>query len=236
MAIDVFGMFTLERVFMRTAATGLPDIPTRSITEGAGVRTDRSIQKVAISIVTFLLFAPASAHAHDTTSVDKGLTAGFEHPILGYDHLAMMVSIGVLSAILGGNAIWTVPATFVAALSLGGAFGIAGWALSGVEYVILISLVAIGAMLVGARNFDFGWLLTVVAVFGFAHGNAHGVEIPTVAEPISYVIGFCFASSLCHMTGVGVGAGLKRIPRWEVAARVYGVALLSIAAAMVVTN
>ena len=35
--------------------------------------------------------------------------------------------------------------------------------------------------------------LSLVAVAGFVHGHAHGVEAPTAAAPVAYVIGFVAA-------------------------------------------
>jgi urease accessory protein len=54
---------------------------------------------------------------------DGGPAAGFMHPLLGPDHRTAMFSVGVLSARIGGRAIWTVPATFVSVMIVGGILG-----------------------------------------------------------------------------------------------------------------
>ena len=52
-----------------------------------------------------------------------GFYDGISHPVLGLDHFLAMVSVGIVSAQIGGKAIWTVPATFVSIMTIGGLFG-----------------------------------------------------------------------------------------------------------------
>ena len=40
-----------------------------------------------------------------------GILSGFLHPLLGLDHLLAMLAVGILSAQIGGRALWSVPAT-----------------------------------------------------------------------------------------------------------------------------
>ena len=55
-----------------------------------------------------------------------GILSGFLHPLLGIDHLLAMLAVGILSAQIGGRALWTVPATFVGTMAVGAFLGIAG--------------------------------------------------------------------------------------------------------------
>ena len=52
-----------------------------------------------------------------------GFYDGISHPVLGLDHFLAMISVGILSAQIGGRAIWTVPSTFVIIMTIGGLFG-----------------------------------------------------------------------------------------------------------------
>ena len=52
-----------------------------------------------------------------------GFYDGLSHPVLGIDHFLAMVSVGVVSAQIGGRAIWTIPATFVLMMIVGGIIG-----------------------------------------------------------------------------------------------------------------
>ena len=61
----------------------------------------------------FLSLIPTTVYAHDGSNVPfGGFLAGLVHPVLGYDHFLAMLSVGILSAQIGGRAIWTVPAAF----------------------------------------------------------------------------------------------------------------------------
>ncbi len=73
-------------------------------------------------ILTLSLFLlPTLLHAHEANSLPYGpFLSGITHPVLGLDHFLAMVSVGMVSAQIGGSAIWKVPATFVAVMFLGG--------------------------------------------------------------------------------------------------------------------
>ena len=75
-------------------------------------------------IISFLFIVcslPVSAH---TFTGMIGFYDGLSHPVLGMDHFLAMVSVGIISAQVGGRAIWTIPTTFVGVMIIGGIFGI----------------------------------------------------------------------------------------------------------------
>ena len=63
------------------------------------------------------------AQAH-TYTVMIGFYDGLSHPVLGLDHFLAMISVGIISAQIGGRAIWTIPFTFVLIMIVGGLIGI----------------------------------------------------------------------------------------------------------------
>jgi urease accessory protein len=85
------------------------------------------------SALFFVLLLPGLAEAHGFKG-EAGFSAGLLHPVLGFDHLLAMLSVGIVSAQIGGRSIWTVPLTFVLVMGLGGFVGMEGIALPGVEY------------------------------------------------------------------------------------------------------
>lgn len=141
--------------------------------------------------------------------VIDGLIDGLIHPILGIDHLLAMLSVGVVSAMLGRRAIWCIPVAFVVAMAVGGLAGLRGIVLPYAEVWIAASLVGLGlAIGIGERISVAGKVLPLlilsifVIVFGMAHGNAHGLEAPKTAEPAAFALGFLLGTSLLHLTGV----------------------------------
>lgn len=181
----------------------------------------RRISFAALAVA--LSMAGASAEAHTGLGIGGGLGAGFAHPFLGVDHLLAMLSVGALGAVAGGAALWALPLTFMGVMVLGGALALSGVHLPGVELGIAASLVVFGALLATRAGLPTLAAMAVVAVFALFHGHAHGTELPELASPALYVLGFVAATGLLHLLGIGIAASLRRLPRWsEISVRVAG--------------
>ena len=116
-----------------------------------------------------------------------------------------MLSVGIISALIGGRAIYWVPGAFVGAMLFGGTLGVLGSALPHVELGIALSVLLLGAGIAMPRRLPVLVTMAVVALFGTLHGNAHGVEMPKAAVPVFYSLGFVLSTTLIHIAGVGVG-------------------------------
>lgn len=156
--------------------------------------------------------APAAAHPGHDASLG-GWGDGLSHPVLGPDHLAAMVAVGILAAVAVRRlAVWTIPAAFLTGMVAGGAVGLGGWALGTVETIIAASVVALGVLIAAGSRLPLGaWLLPAVGIAGFAHGNAHGLEAPAAANPVAYVAGFLLATAALHAAGALAGVAMRRV-------------------------
>ncbi len=179
--------------------------------------------------VVALVTAPSSvALAHEGQVIRLGsFLAGLTHPVLGLDHLLAMLAVGIVSAQIGGKAIWTVPGTFVVVMAVGGLIGRAdpGLGASVIEYGIAASVILLGIVIAVERNLAIGAAMMVVGVFAMFHGYAHGKEIPTVARPMLYAFGFLTGTALIHLSGVVIGDISKRYRAGRVVLRLGGVAI-----------
>lgn len=177
---------------------------------------------VAAAVV---LAVPAMALAHEDQVIRFGsFLGGLTHPVLGLDHFLAMVSVGIVSSMVGGRAIWTVPATFVAMMAVG---GLAGWADLGlgsgaIETGIAVSVILLGLVIAADRTLDVRWVMGAVVFFGFFHGYAHGAEVPEIARPAVYAAGFLLGTALIHLLGVVVGEVARRYGRGRIVLRVVG--------------
>lgn len=176
------------------------------------------------SIVCLCALAANPAFAHDGAGVVGGFASGFMHPILGWDHVAAMVAVGLWGAFLGAPGIWLLPIVFPLVMALGGAMGVAGVPLPAVEMGIAASAVVLGIMVaLGAR--PPLWIAAIiVGAFAIFHGHAHGTELPVAADAISYAVGFVTGTGLLHLAGIALGM----TTRWEtgkVAVRAAGGAI-----------
>lgn len=159
-----------------------------------------------------------AAQAHDLTG-ELGLQAGLIHPLTGLDHLLAMVAVGMVSVMLGGKAIWRVPAVFLSAMLVGAAVGYEGWRIPHIELGIALSVLLLGVAVVlpsleRLRSVVFG----CVALFGLCHGHAHGLELPRAAAPLAFSFGFLLTSLFLHICGLFI-AEVMSGALWRVRAR-----------------
>ena len=162
---------------------------------------------------------PVAAYAHE--GVAGGFQAGIAHPVLGLDHLLAMVSVGIISAQMGGRAIWTVPATFVIVMAIGGALGMMDIGLIAIETGIALSVLVLGLTIASNAGIMRIAIYGFVALFAIFHGYAHGLEIPALATSWAYIIGFMAGTAGLHLLGVGIGHFASKAPHGNTLLR-YG--------------
>lgn len=184
--------------------------------------TSRACAALAFAVPSMLMALPA--HAHTSEGIAGGFVSGFLHPILGFDHLVAMVAVGLWGAFLGMPAMWLLPVIFPVVMALGGAMGIAGLPLPGVEVLIAGSAIVLGGCVALAWRAPLWIAGILVGAFAIFHGHAHGTELPQAASPIAYAAGFVIATGALHLFGIGFGM-LSRYPLGERAVRVCGAAI-----------
>lgn len=147
-----------------------------------------------------LLCTPALAFAHPGHG-DSGLMAGLAHPVFGLDHLLAMFAVGLWAAQQSGAARWALPVTFVGSMLIGGLLGFAGVEIPLMETGIAGSVLAFGLLVAVAARLPMAASMTLTALFALTHGVAHGLELPDLASPFGYAIGFVAATAALHAIG-----------------------------------
>ena len=168
-----------------------------------------------------LLALTTPAFAHTEGEAVGGFASGFMHPIGGWDHIVAMVAVGLWGAFLGPPALWLLPVVFPLVMAGGGALGVLGVPLPGVEIGIAASAIVLGAMVALAARAPLWVAALIVGVFAIFHGHAHGTELPDAASPIAYSLGFVIATGLLHVAGIGIGLA-TRWPHGKQAVRACG--------------
>jgi len=166
------------------------------------------LKRLSLTAAT-LFAATAPAFAHINPAEHGSLLTGFVHPLLGWDHVLVMVAVGIWAAMIGGRALWAVPLAFVTVMSAGFALAVAGIALPFVEPVVLASVVALGLLIAMAVKLPVPLAATIVGGFALFHGAAHGVELGT-AGAAAFGLGFAMATALLHGGGLLLGNALVR--------------------------
>ena len=185
---------------------------------------DRFVSRLLFGMAALVFFP--SAWAHDGTTLPYGsFLSGLTHPVLGLDHLLAMVSVGILSAQIGGKAIWSVPATFVLIMAVGAFLGWIDIGLSATEVGIAFSVLALGTAIAADRRMPLVAAMSAVGVFAIFHGYAHGAEMPTVAKPVTYALGFMAGTAFLHIAGVIIGDISQHYARGKIMLRAAGAAI-----------
>lgn len=171
------------------------------------------MKRAIIILAAVSVLTPVAALAHTGASDTHGAVHGFMHPVTGLDHVLAMVAVGILAALLGGRAIWLVPASFVALAAVGGLLGVQGVPVPFVEFGISASVVLLGLAIALQARLPLGWTVGLVGLFGLYHGYAHGAEMPADASGFAYGAGFLAATAMLHIAGIGLGLGIAHMAR-----------------------
>lgn len=158
------------------------------------------ISGIALSLVSTLVFA------HPGHGLESAYT-GFLHPFTGWDHLLVMVAIGMWAAKIGDGARWQLPLTFLLVMTLGALLGLFGGIhLSGVESAIAASSIAMGLLLLIHLPINLNIRVGLTALFALFHGMAHGMELLT-QDAFGVITGMLLATAILH--GIGLVLGLQ---------------------------
>lgn len=164
-----------------------------------------------LSLTAALVFAAtAPALAHLNPNEHGSFLAGLSHPLFGWDHILVMVAVGIWAAMIGGKALWAVPLAFVSTMSVGFIAALYAIPLPFVEPAILASVVAVGLLVAAAVRLPVAIAALVVGCFALFHGHAHGAELGN-AGALNFGVGFALATAALHGVGLVAGYGLSRL-------------------------
>jgi len=181
------------------------------------------LNKNFLILLTCLLVYPFPSFAHNYTDM-VGFYDGISHPVLGLDHFLAMISVGILSAQIGGRAIWTVPSTFVCIMTIGGLLGFF-FNIDDhffIEAGITLSVILLGFGISIEKKMPTALIIIFVGIFGLFHGTTHGIEMPKAANPFLFVLGFICGTSTLHLFGVGIGYYLIKTTLSSILLRLIG--------------
>lgn len=162
----------------------------------------RLLLPVGLTAALVSLVASPSAQAHGEAS--GGLIAGVAHPLLGLDHLVMLVAVGTVAAALSTRLVlWAL----VGAL-LGAVVGFGGLTVPAAEILASLAIAAVGLVLLAPAR--LAAVAGPLVSGGIAiHAMLHGLEAPRDQGSLLWWAGALLASALV----VGVTTVLmQRVP------------------------
>ncbi len=178
-------------------------------------------RSLTIAVAAAASLAATPAFAHLNPAEHGSFAAGLSHPFFGLDHVLAMVGVGLWAALLGGRALWAVPAAFLVTMMAGFALALMNVGLPFVEPAVAASVVVLGLLALVALRVPVPAGMALVGVFALFHGYAHGGELGA-AGAWPFMAGFAIATALLHGAGLAVGLGLARLARGGLIARIAG--------------
>ena len=164
----------------------------------------RVLPRVALVGAAIAAAGPAFAHhamdGETPTTLAQGFLSGLAHPVIGPDHLAFVVGIGILSAFMRRG--WTLPAIFLLAGAFGTALHLGGIGVPGAEL-----LVALSVLLAGLAIWLHGRtpLAIAAALCGFG-GMVHGyVQAESIVGAEPSPLGAYLAGLALVQLGIALG-------------------------------
>jgi urease accessory protein len=147
----------------------------------------------ALTLAGLIAATPALAHhamdGQTPSTFVQGLLSGLGHPVIGLDHLAALIGVGLVSSRFARGL--TLPAFWVVAMAAGVGLHLASADLPYAELLVALSVVVIGIAATMRSTLPYAAIATLFAIGGAVHGYALGESIVGAeSTPLaSYLIG-----------------------------------------------
>lgn len=151
------------------------------------------------------MLATLPAYAHTGIGAVHGLLDGIIHPLIGIDHLLVMLAVGLWATMRGGKSLWLLPLAFVTAMGVGAGLSMLGITINAAETWVAASVIAAGVLVWRNTRMSSVLAVALVSVFALAHGYVHALELTDGANALAYSAGFLLTTAALHGLGLAVG-------------------------------
>jgi len=188
-------------------------------------------RRLGVLAITMMIAEPAWAHhvmgGKLPQTFLQGLLSGLGHPVIGIDHLAAIVGVGILAALAGRSA--AVVLAFSVAVIAGVGLHLAKIDLPASELFVGLTTLLIGALVIARRSMGAGAAALLFAIAGLVHGYALGESIVGAeASPlIAYLLGLLVIQTAI---GISVYAAVRSLAGWP--ARTAGLTVVGVLVAL----
>ena len=154
------------------------------------------MNRILLSATAMVLLSAGAAFAHHPLggmtpqTAMHGFLSGVGHPVIGFDHLAFIIGVGLIAAFHRNKL--AMPAAFVAGTVGGTMLTLAAVSLPLAEIVITGSVVAAGVVAMRGKIMDLRVAAILAAAAGLFHGWAYGAAVigAETTPVIAYLVGF----------------------------------------------
>ncbi|MZR29341.1 HupE/UreJ family protein [Sneathiella litorea] len=172
--------------------------------------------KLTAATVLAGVAVPGLAYAHHPmggatpNTFMEGLLSGIGHPIIGIDHLAFVILVGLAAVFLTRK--YMAPLAFILGTVAGCLLIANGASLPFAELVITGSVILLGALVMSGRKIPSSLYVAIFAIAGLFHGGAYGEAIVGAENTAlaAYLIGFA-----AIQYSIALGAGFVAEKLWH---------------------
>jgi urease accessory protein len=167
---------------------------------------------IAIAIALLLMATPAQAHhalgGKTPTNFFEGFLSGLAHPIIGIDHFAFVIAVGLLAAVMQQRIL--LPVAFVIAAMAGTGIHLMKIDLPGSELFVGASVLTVGLLLALKNRPHPLVTIGLAAIAGIFHGYAYGESIvgADMTPLVAYLAGFTVIQLAIALSAFGLGQRL----------------------------
>lgn len=163
-----------------------------------------------------LLATASTASAHHLmggktpSTFADGILSGVGHPIIGPDHLAFLVALGIAVGV--GRLSLATPFLFLVAMACGVAAHVAALNVPAAELIVAMSVLITGVLLALDLRIPASAWAAIFSISGFFHGYAYGESIyGAEATPLAaYLVGL-----VAVQTALAVGIAFASRTIWK---------------------
>jgi urease accessory protein len=164
---------------------------------------------LALTLAGLAAATPALAHhpmgGMTPATFTQGLLSGVGHPVIGLDHLAALVGVGLVSSRFARGL--TLPAFWIVAMAAGVAFHLASASLPYAEALVALSVVAIGIAATVRTTLPYALIASLFAAGGAVHGYALAESIVGAeATPLTAYLAGLVGVQVALTTGIAYAA------------------------------
>ena len=175
------------------------------------------MNRILLSAAAMVLMSAGAAFAHHPLggmtpqTAMHGFLSGVGHPVIGFDHLAFIIGVGLIAAFHRNKL--AMPAAFVAGTVGGTMLTLAAVSLPLAELVITGSVVAAGVVAMRGKIMDLRVAAILAAAAGLFHGWAYGAAVigAETTPVIAYLVGFGMIQML-----IAGGVALATARVWKI--------------------
>lgn len=164
------------------------------------MRSGSFVRGAGILIALKALVTPALAHhvmdgKLPQTFMD-GMLSGLGHPVIGPDHLAFIIAIGIAAALVPAGV--GLIGAFIAASTAGVLVHLGAVDLPMSEALVAGSVILAGALVAAGRSASSGRWLALAVLAGLAHGYAFGESIVGAEQTVlgAYLVGIALVAGV----------------------------------------